>query len=445
MVALVFALFAGRSLLLLRPVIPTLLFMAAFFWFLERFRAEGRARWLAPLPFLQIAWSNVQGLSMLGPALVAATAVAMGASAAWGDRSWFPFARERADAGRLSRWALLALGACVAATLATPYGLAGLALPFQLLHRLVPGSVYAANVAENVPPWFLVRTTAGHMSHLVVFLAFLAVSFGAARRLVLGHVLVVAALVTLALAANRNVLLLARNPIAVIAVSPALRRLWVAVARVRRGAPLIARWSGRLSLAAGLALTVFAAVREPTLAEAAPFRAPTTSAEVIAARGGTGTIFAADQYGGYLIWRLAPAWKPFIDTRLVLRSPEEFAEYLALADEPARFAAWEETHPMDYVVLPVGYPDRYLGLIAYLYRSDRWRLIATDGTEVLFARDGRDPEVDWGGARPSTVSSRRRIAASEPRPRCARRRACSWRRWSWPSGSRARPSTPWSG
>jgi tetratricopeptide (TPR) repeat protein len=216
---------------------------------------------------------------------------------------------------------------------------------------------------------------------------FVATSFVVARRLAFGHLLIVAGLVALALAANRNVLLLywLATPIAVIAVAPSLRRVRVAIAR-GRGGPRVARWSGRFALAGGLALAAVAAAREPGLAEAAPFRVPAAGADAIAARGGAGTIFAADQYGGYLIWRLGPAFKPFMDTRLVLRTADEYAEYLQLADRPETFDAWEAEHRMDYVLLPVGYPERYLGLVAHLYESERWRLISTDGTEVLFAR-----------------------------------------------------------
>jgi Flp pilus assembly protein TadD len=35
--------------------------------------------------------------------------------------------------------------------------------------------------------------------------------------------------------------------------------------------------------------------------------------------------------------------------------------------------------------LPVLYPDRYLGLIALLYDSPAWKLIYTDGSDVVFA------------------------------------------------------------
>jgi hypothetical protein len=386
------ALFSARGLLLVRPVIATLVFLAAFFYLLERFRAEGRLALLAPLPLLQLAWANVQGLSMLGPALVAAYALAMAATAALGGRAWFPFAREHggdAAAPRLARALLAALAACLIACAVTPYGLRALALPFTLLHRLAPaaGNVYAANVAENVPPWALERAAPGQLGHLVVFLLFVAASLAAARRLLLSHVLVLGGLVVLALAANRNVLLLywLGTPIAVLAAAPSLRRLRVAVAR-GRGGVVAARWTGRLAFASALAVAGAAAAREPSLAQPTPFRVPASSADVIAARGGAGTIFAADQFGGYLIWRLAPAFRPYIDTRLVLRTPDEFSEYLSLVDEPARFDDWEARHPMDYVLLPVGYPDRYLGLVAHLHASDRWSLIHTDGTEALFAR-----------------------------------------------------------
>jgi hypothetical protein len=66
------ALFAARSLLLLRPVIITLLLLSAFLYVLESFGRDGRATRLLALPVLQVLWANCQGLSALGPAVVAA-------------------------------------------------------------------------------------------------------------------------------------------------------------------------------------------------------------------------------------------------------------------------------------------------------------------------------------------------------------------------------------
>jgi tetratricopeptide (TPR) repeat protein len=405
------ALFAARALLLLRPVIPTLLFIALYFYVLERFRQERRPALLMALPLFQIVWANVQGLSMLGPALVGAYALAMMAWAALGQRRWFPFASEAPSgvddvdvgAGRAARALLVASALCLGGCLVTPYGVRGLALPLELLSRLRPGvgNVYAANVAENVPPWMVERAAPGQFGHLDVYLGLVALALLAARKLVLSHALIVGALVALALASNRNVLLLywLATPIVVMAAAPTLRRLRVVFRR--RRAPLIARWAGRVALAGVLIASVTAAAREPSLAEAAPWRAPTESARVIAERGGSGTILAADQFGGYLIWRLFPRFRPYIDTRLVLRTPQEFAEYLAVVDDPSRFDAWEEGHRFDYVLLPMAYPDRYQALVAHLYASERWTLIFTDGAETLFARRGAAPVRQWDLSAPA--------------------------------------------
>jgi hypothetical protein len=396
--ALPAALLAARSLLLLRPVIPTLAWLAVFFWCLERHRGGGGVRSLAPLPALQVVWANFQGLSMLGPALVAAYAVGAGAWAALGARASYPFAERFASAEEARRAALalgLTLVLCLAACVATPFGLGGLALPFRLLARFEPaaGNVYA-NVAENVPPFVAERMAPGQFGHLPWYLALTAVALLASRRLPLAHLLVLGGFVALALAANRNVLLLywLGTPITIVAVTPALRRAAVAWRRRRRAGLALARAVPAAALVGVLALASTAAAREPSLAVPAPWRAPVESARFISARaaGGApdappGTIFAADQFGGYLIWALTPRFRPFMDTRLVLRSADEYAEYLALVDAPPRFDAWEARHPVDYVLLPVGYPDRYLGLVAHLYASERWSLVYTDGAEVLFA------------------------------------------------------------
>jgi tetratricopeptide (TPR) repeat protein len=92
-----------------------------------------------------------------------------------------------------------------------------------------------------------------------------------------------------------------------------------------------------------------------------------------------------------------------MDTRLILRSPEEFSDYLALAAQPQRFDAFQERHHFEYVVLPVAYPDRYLSLVAYLYRSDAWQLVYTNGSEVLFARRDLVRESQWDLGESSTV------------------------------------------
>jgi Flp pilus assembly protein TadD len=72
----------------------------------------------------------------------------------------------------------------------------------------------------------------------------------------------------------------------------------------------------------------------------------------------------------------------------VLHTGPEYADYLSLFDDPARFDALDARENFNAVVLTTAYPDRYLGLIWHLANSANWRLVATDGSEVLFLRDG---------------------------------------------------------
>jgi tetratricopeptide (TPR) repeat protein len=387
---LVAALLASRQLLLVRPVIVTLSCLALFFYQLERYRLDSKPWRLAVLAVVQVLWANCQGLSALGPALVAVHGLAAGCDAWLGGRARWPFAREATQPGaRHVRQLALAFVACVVALAATPFGARGLWLPATLFGRLVPGehNVYAHAVAENVPPFLLERWSGGEFWHLKWFFAILAVSLVAGgRRLRLSHALLLGGFAVLALFSNRNVLLLywVATPIAALHLAPAARRLARALSS-RRGARLVLA-ANAAALTALLSLSSVAAAREASLREPSPFRAPIASSERLAALSGGADVFCADHHGGYLIWRLFPRYRPYIDTRLVLRSAQEFAEYLSLADEPERFDAFQRQKRFGYVVLPVAYPDRYLGLIAHLYRSPDWRLIYTDGSEVLFAR-----------------------------------------------------------
>ncbi len=423
------SLLAAREFLLLRPVIVSLVLLAAYFYLLERFRRDARWAVLAPLPLLQVVWSNVQGLAPLGVGLVSAYAGSFLLAAWFGHRSWFPFARETTQPGSARRLSVAAAAVAVTSAI-TPYGLAAIALPWRLFGRIAPTAdgPYALNIVENVPPLAVDPALNGQFWHLKWFLALALVALVLSRRrLVLSHVLVFAALLGLALMANRNLLLFywLGAPIVTLWLSAPLRRaaLWL---RELRGARRGAVWAGRAALLALTSLSGVVLSREPSLDAPAPFRVPSQSAELLRGRP-AGSVFAADHYGGYLIWTLFPVQRPYIDTRLVLRSAEEFREFLAVVDEPQRFDAFAEGHGFGAVVLPAAFPDRYLPLIAHLYRHPRWKLTYTDGSEVLFLPRETPSErgLELGDA--ATLSAIRTELsarfAGEPRVESAARRS----------------------
>ena len=390
--SLVGGLFAARSLLLVRPVIGTLVLLAFFFLQLERFGRDGLRRHLWALPLLQVLWANFQGLSALGPAVVGAYAAAgIAWAVAGGPRTW-PFANEGTaglPAWVRARWLIATLAACGLASFVTPFGVRGATLPALLLERLLPGehAVFARNVAENLSPFVLEGVSGGELWHFKWSLALLGVSaLIAGRRLKLSHALLSIGFAGLAALSNRNVLLFywLGAPILALNVGPALWR--AAALRFRQRGLVVAAALNAVLIGALFSTSAVAASRESRFSEPSPFRVPVESARRLAALPGGGKVFCADHQGGYLSWQLYPHFLPYIDTRLVLRSADEYASYLRLADEPERFEAFQARQRFAYVVLPVLFPERYQRLIAHLYQSAEWKLLYTDGSEVLFGR-----------------------------------------------------------
>lgn len=397
-------LLAARALLLLRPVIGTLVLLAFFFMQLERFERDGRQRHLWPLPLAQIIWANFQGLSALGLAMIGAYAMAAAGSALGGASVPSRWARPRA--------LVTTLGACALAMFITPFGVRGATLPALLFERLLPGEhdVFARNVAENLSPFVLEGVSGGEQWHFKWSLVLVAASvLIAGRRLKLSHALLLLLFGGLAALSNRNVLLFywLAAPIVAINVGPALWRL-VALRFRQQGLRLAAALNVAL-FAALLSVSALAASRESRFAEPSPFRVPALSAERLSALPASGKVFCADHHGGYLIWKLYPRFQPYIDTRLVLRTADEYAAYLRLADEPDRFDAFQARQGFAYVVLPVLFPDRYQRLIAHLYASPEWKLVYTDGSEVLFGR--RDLTRDVAEQSLADASDTQRILA----------------------------------
>jgi hypothetical protein len=382
----------AHDLVLARPVVITLLMLALYMLALERYRDHGQARallWLVPL---QVLWANTQGgLQLLGPALVLCYFVGDGLASLLSRRQI-----EILDppAGAV-RWLGLTLLLLLGCTLATPYGLDGLTLPFKLLGRIDPTlgtDLFSLNVSENIPPWLLERaadTPAFVESFkwiaLCAFGSFVPLVFSSRRPLVLPRLLVLGGLFALSLTANRNILLFCwiAGPVAALNVAMDLRSTLTTRARVVVVSGLA------VGLLAGVAVHRYLGARhEPALAELAPFRVPDRAVEALRRKPhhARGPLFNSVRYGGYMIWTLYPRAYPAIDGRLVLRSAAEFAGHLDLADRPALFEAQRQRFGYRAALLPAAMPDRYLPLVVHLYRNPEWELHYTDGTQALFLR-----------------------------------------------------------
>jgi hypothetical protein len=372
---------AGRSWVLARPIVFSLVFIAVFLWALERFRRDGRRFPLLLLPLVQLLWSNTQALFILGPVIFLCVLCGEGLSHLAVRLKIPGFAPEHnLPASALARM-LRVFALVVIACLLTPYGLDGLALPFKLLGRIDPsyGQLFAHNVSENIPAWILERSGA----HPVAWFKWVAVVTFASfllhlRRISLSRLLLTAAMFFLALLANRNVLLFyfVAGPVTMLNVAARPRRPGF-FGRLLHSPVLTILVVGALGLQLGTT-----AKHEGSVARVAPFTTPRESAGKLKALPTGGSLFCSVRYGGYLIWALHPKWQPQIDGRLVIRTAKQFSDYLRVLDQPGRFSSYHQNYDFQAVVLPT--TGRYRKLARHLYDHPDWSLAYTDGTQILF-------------------------------------------------------------
>ena len=100
-----------------------------------------------------------------------------------------------------------------------------------------------------------------------------------------------------------------------------------------------------------------------------------------------GPMFNGFNIGGYLIWRLYPEHKVFIDGRTEVygrRSMDEFTR--SLVD----FEIWEkldEKYGFNVVILDYSTSDVYYHLIKNLYENEKWKLVYFGDVALVFVKD----------------------------------------------------------
>jgi hypothetical protein len=382
-----------RYLIDVRPILITILCMALYVYLFENARQTGNKKMLWSCVPLQMLWTNSQGLYMIGLFIVGAY--------------WLEDRQERkARSGRgevqggAEKPIFLGLVflACVLSCFVNPYGISGLLLPFKLLGRINPSvaNIYSANISENVPLFSLTgyesiyRTAVLCSAALAGALMALNWKKGGVARM--AHAVLFIGFLLLAVSALRNVVLFAIIIIPLIGYNATHGKIAELSANLGKKNKLWAYTGLVIVIGAVLIDDVFSQARMlsifPPRRSISPFCFPEKIVEELKRDPVPGEMFNDMRYGGYLIWRLYPDKKVFIDTRLVIRSPLFFAEYLRLCDDPALFPLVAQKFNITQVVLSSAIFPLYLKLIKWLYQSKDWHLQYTDGSSVFFVKNG---------------------------------------------------------
>ncbi|MEK6692729.1 MAG: tetratricopeptide repeat protein, partial [Nitrospirota bacterium] len=102
-----------------------------------------------------------------------------------------------------------------------------------------------------------------------------------------------------------------------------------------------------------------------------------------------GNIFNEYGFGGYLIWRLYPEKRVFIDGRTL--EPEFMNEYRTIASADSGMQkSWEEIigkYNISYIVMPPLYPTGEIyPIVERLIENDDWALVYNDHLSLIFVK-----------------------------------------------------------
>jgi hypothetical protein len=373
-VALTLTLFfigAGTMHFHARPHIFTMLFLAIFTSVVVRDRLI-QSRWLwALIPFVAL-WTNMHGgfLAAVGYAglITAGTVV-----------QCF-FERER-DWRLPARYALLTAG-CAAASLVNPYGIR--------LHRHV-GEYLQSDFIRNIVQEFQspqFRSESALHYELVLVSGLLFAGLLLSRRC-FPEAFVVIYFAHMSLMSARHVPLYAIVAGPIVAVE--LTRLWAEWigSRPRKSfAGLIDQIT--IDFGAGFSrLTIWSPAGLIAILLLTPAQKWPTDFEhnfptkMVAKYGdeiAASRVFSTDQWGDYLIYRLYPRQRVFVDGRSDFYGEKLGKDYLALMNSDHRWASILDRYGFNLILIPVKWP-----LSSVLKLSPNWSVVADDGYAVMFS------------------------------------------------------------
>lgn len=361
----------------MRPQIFSFLFATLCVFTLELIHGDlekNRPGWshlgwshLIPLPLIMILWANFHRGFMIGTVIIALYAAA--------ELITSIAKRRRPDMASYLYLAILLLSAL--STLINP----NTYKPYVEL-VLLEGSVLQSKTSEYISPLTLLTKYKMYLPAYWLYLA--ACLYIVTRvnvRIALRHFLLITFMCAISLSAFRYI------PFLVLTTGPIIAHY---LSLESSGARYLR--SSLATITALAALTVFSINLAPerlgrSLESAVDSRAfPMAAAEFIIKNKPAGNLFNHFNWGGYLIWRLHPDYKVFIDGRAL--NEGMFHAYTRILWDASSAEALLGRYDVNTVIIPEKNPltgERYV-LPGVLGASPSWTLVYMDDVALVYTR-----------------------------------------------------------
>ena len=355
----------------LRPQSVSIFFGAAFLWIIHKYFQDHRARRFLLLPCLMLLWVNFHAGYLLGIALVVAL----------GGGQMLDRLVHRETASPRTWSALVAAGiACVAVIPLNPNGFEMLRYPFDVMRMKT-----TYDIIEWQPP----RLTQPAFYPFIVLaaLAFFAL-VSSERKYRPSQFLVYGGALFAALHSARNVPVF--SLIAVPLIVEHLRipdwKAW------QKFSPTLRTCAAALLLLLSLTLSVkytVGGVKFQVSAEHDVF--PQAALTYLSQHRLPANVLNDYAFGGYMIWRLYPDYKVYIDGRADLYGDAFVAQYLDMYRAQYVPDAFLQNANVNTVILS---PSSYLGTILKIeIPANRWHIAYQDSVATIFVRGSDDSAV----------------------------------------------------
>lgn len=361
--ALALGVWATTPIFSVRPQVFTYLMASVFLLLLSRFLQDGSYKWLLALPLLTIFWVNVHGGYALGLTLI--SLFAAGAVADWLLRQ-----TDAITTRRRVGWLLLAFVACLLVVPLNPNGFALYTLPFTTLKDW--GN--QTDIFEWRSPDF----------HLSIFRPFAALLFLTVAALALSpkrpkpsQILLFIFFSFTALYSMRNLpffVLLAFPLLAEFAVLPTWKRpaLSFSLKKTLQAAAVL------LAAAVGAKIASDHIVKEISGEES---RFPARATSFLDAQKLPAPLFNSYDFGGYLIWRLYPRYKVYIDGRTDLYGHTFLNNFIRV------YQVDTDPRPtLDHDAIRTVLVEPGSALAGFLRTQNNWKCVYEDRVAVIFSR-----------------------------------------------------------
>lgn len=352
-----------------RPQVFSFFLASLFLFLLDRYMKSGRLRYLVPLPLLVLLWVNLHGSYILGLGFIAIYLTADLIDAATAALK----EKKRLSIPKRSLYLLAAFFLSTLAALVNPNGISILLYPFQTIND----TSISGFILEWASPNF---HASGALPLLAMILLLLGLALKSVKRISTVNLLLCLVFSFAVLHAVKQVTYFA------LVTVPMLAEL-VSSLIPARSQPVptgkLFRWVTMVVLI-GCVFAAWQGISQlnDKQQQAEELYFPKDAVDWVAENKPEGNVFNAYPYGGYMIWRLYPEYKVYIDGRCDMYGSDFLAKYVKIRqiDE-----GWQQA--LDDRDIGWVFVERASYLANALRLAPGWQLAYEDEKSAIFLRE----------------------------------------------------------